>query len=189
MAKLTIINSCCGPRLRTEGCNGPLVLANEEDDKGCCCDECPEECSVTQYGLLQDDSGWSVDAAPTALPIEISFKYENASSTGCGGSNNNAQGGSVTCCFRLQEESTIELDVSGPVEQQNEGFDFGRIEVGGVTAKIGSFGRGLQCVMIDTQDTQTVVLPAGVHSYTITAGTNDGLWHQNMTHTFKIRKT
>lgn len=37
MAKLTIISSCCGTRLRRDGCNGPLILAKEDGDEPCCC--------------------------------------------------------------------------------------------------------------------------------------------------------
>jgi len=37
VAKLTVINACCGTRLRIDGCNGPLVLAKEDDSPCCCC--------------------------------------------------------------------------------------------------------------------------------------------------------
>jgi hypothetical protein len=40
MAKLTIISSCCGTRLRRYGCSGPLVLAEEDGDEPCCCSGC-----------------------------------------------------------------------------------------------------------------------------------------------------
>lgn len=39
MALLTVINACCGLRLRRDGCTGPLVLAGP-DDTSCCCKTC-----------------------------------------------------------------------------------------------------------------------------------------------------
>jgi hypothetical protein len=45
MAKLTIISSCCGTRLRRDGCNGPLVLAKEDDSPCCCEKKCDCDCN------------------------------------------------------------------------------------------------------------------------------------------------
>lgn len=51
MAKLTVISTCCGTRLRRDGCGGPLILAGGSNDEPCCCGECCIEESFFITGI------------------------------------------------------------------------------------------------------------------------------------------
>jgi len=57
VAKLTVINACCGPRLRVVGCSGPLVLADEDDP--CCCNEFEYTIEMCNVNSITDDD-WEV---------------------------------------------------------------------------------------------------------------------------------
>ncbi len=207
MAKLTLING----KLRVEWSgseSGSIVeadwLSPSNEYEGCCCCSCSLEnnCSISESGLLQPSSyGWFAGGEkltdtlglPEELPIEAEFRYEDSSSPGCGGSNGNQQIGNISCCFCLDEETEIEIKVSGKMEQQDAGFDYGTLSVDNLTAtytqvQISSYDRNLQCQMIDDEDSTTVTLPAGKHTYIFSADTRDGQWHTGMTHKFSIKK-
>lgn len=173
------------------GGSASLVLSPKPGtSEPCCCKECDPDCAISQSGL-QDTImyGWDVDTTddlPKTLPIEVEFKYET--SANCGGSNGGRQSGSLNCCFTLDEDASVEISVDGVMEQQDAGFDFGTLSLGGVQAQISSFNRDLGCEMTTANDTKTVSLTAGVHHYTMSADTVDGAFHAGMIHTYKIKK-
>lgn len=180
MALLTLIDGL----LRVSG-NDLVRSASAEEP--CCCSDCPEECQITTFGLTESGSGWSVEEPPEKLPIEVTFTYENAA--GCaGGTNPNPQGGVIQCCFRLSEAGDVELRVSGNTEREQINFDVGEITVGNVLARIKGTEEYLGCQMGNQSDTKVVNLPAGVHTYIFNADTGDGAYHQNMVHTFRIKR-
>lgn len=183
MAKLVVING----RLRIDE-TGSSTLVKVADDANCCCNNCTR----TQSGVIDTTAyGWSVVEPPTTLPIEIAFRYEN--SLNCGGSNPNTQFGEISCYFRLDDAATIEMSVSGPVEQQAFGFDKANLQItdniSTFNVNIGSVGSGLGCTMIAQQQLQTIELGPGDYYYKMIANTVDAAFHTNMTHTFKIRQT
>jgi hypothetical protein len=192
MAYLTTING----KLRIDWAASTLILSESEEDPCCCCDcDTEKACTITQNGLNEPEYyGWSVKETDSLneLPIEVSFKYEDSASNGCGGSNSNGQSGNITCCFCLKKETEIEISVYGAVEQQNAGFDFGTLTLDPAgpnfhKVEISSSGLGLQCLMTNKQDTARFKLQAGKYTYIFSANTVDGLWHTGMTHTFSIR--
>lgn len=181
MVSLTLISASGGGKaLRLT--NNALVLSATEP---CCCG-CDAPCTVTQSGITKAGFGWSVTKAPTKLPIDVEFKYED--STNCNGANGSRQIGQISCCVYLSAPSTLELTVSGNVENQQAGFDVGRINVAGVQVEIQGVNAGQGCAMVQKTATKTVSLPAGQHVYTLSADTVDGAFHKNMTHRFKITK-
>jgi hypothetical protein len=64
MAKLTLLNTCCGLALRRDGCDGSLVLAKESnDDPCCCCPDIPQTCCVR----IQKSNGEGSKEAPATI--------------------------------------------------------------------------------------------------------------------------
>lgn len=185
MAVLTLYN---GGLLLAEG--GGLQLSDSVSEP-CCCGEV--DCSQPTTSGLQDPSGngWqpknNAGSVPlrSILPITYRFKIEQA--TNCGGSNSSAQSGTLSCFFVLTEPRRIRLYVSGYVERQDAGYDFGTLTVAGAQAQISSFGEGLQCAQAFNSSEAFIDLPAGQHNYTMSVDTRDGLYHENTEYTFEIQ--
>lgn len=204
-----------GGKLLLNRCGGQRLVAStpsdETEDSGC---DSSANCIVQSSGT-SSGFGWflgsgeplTVENLPTKLPIVIQFKYPN--STNCG-NGPGASSGVVRSYFQVDPcccGIDVKLSVSGTVEQQNSGYDSGRIALGssfvaqadgaltGLSAQIGSFNRGLGCAMIQTENSNTgravpTLDSAGIHRffYNIVVNTNDGLYHQDMVHTFKIER-
>lgn len=151
MAKLTIISSCCGTRLRRDGCNGPLILAKESDDEPCCCDKCP--CAgegaagsgpqFTVSGLLfggRKIEGWfdtpftGPDATtPGCDQDELSFggygpaaiAQALAGAIACSFDGFAIKSGAVACFFADEDQNTLSAIAIGPVIVNNAQFQGG----------------------------------------------------------------
>lgn len=81
MAKLTVLNSCCGTRLRRDGCHGPLVLASAETDEACCC------CSV--QGIYLD---YTADHCCNAAVFDVYIQAQGGNRVKIGQINMNGCG-------------------------------------------------------------------------------------------------
>lgn len=184
MAVLTLYN---GNLLLSDG--GGLQLSNSSAEP-CCCEEA---CGQPYTSGLQDPSGngWQPKnnaggvTLRSTLPITYRFKIEQ--STNCGGSNSGTQSGALSCFFVLTEPRRIRLYVSGYVERQDAGYDFGTLTVAGAQAQISSFGEGLQCAQAFNSSEAFIDLPAGRHNYEMSVDTRDGLYHENTEYTFEIQ--
>lgn len=167
---------------------------------GCgCSNKSGGDCSFDSSKAAAANYGWFVadvkltntEQLPTQLPVSAEFRYEN--SPDCGGITGGAQRGEILCCFCLSKETLVEIRVSGKVEQQQSGYDYGTLTLlkDGYVYKqveISSVGLELMCEMTHAARSAQVTLPAGKYSYKFNADTRDGRWHLGMTHTFTIKK-
>ena len=166
----------------------PLFMAGKAAENCSCC-SCAQP---TASGIADNtNNGWQPKDAVgkitfvTSLPITHRFRIE--ASSNCGGTNSSVQKGSLSCFFSLDRSRTIKIKVSGYVEQQNDGYDYGTISVAGVVAQISSYGRNLVCAQTFNTNEKTINLPAGTFNYTMSVDTRDGLFHANTEYTFVIQ--
>jgi len=118
----------------------------------------------------ENGAAWSMNEDRPLITFE--------DSQNCGGDNSTRQQGSAECVLWLNTSHTLTINLSGHVENQNNGFDLGRVQVNG-TEKVRIAGEGglAGCVMIDRTATVDVPLSAGQHSIRFTGDTIDGLFH------------
>jgi len=192
-----------GGKLLLNRCGGDKLVAfvpslnDTEDEEPCCCNCCKFlTCSATEFGV-SSGYGWDlprdilgnvdVNKIPRNLPITIRFIYPDSSN--CNGISGVASGGNLRGCFEVSSNTQIRISVSGLVEQENSGFDFGEISLdSGLRTQIGSFNRGLGCQMIENSNNATGDIAGGYATYLLAANTVDGLFHVGMTHTFTIEQ-
>jgi hypothetical protein len=138
------------------------------------------------FGLIDPiNYGWKkISPTTNTLPIIMEFKFEDSSN--CGGENSNPQGGTFVCNFLLSSPSMIKLKVEGDVEDHMATFDISELKVKGYSAKIEGQNNLNGCQMSSQMDETTIFMPAGVHEYTMTTDTADGLYHKDMIHRFTI---
>lgn len=150
-------------------------------------------CTVTQGGLINSGSGWLPRNAsggvslPSAPPITFSYLLEQ--SQNCGGSNPNQQTGSLSCQFTLTQTTTVQISVSGRVEEEQANFDFFTIKIGSTQAQISSLGNSLGCFFSQRSDSASVTLSPGTYTYNATVDTVDYNYHEGTAITFSITGT
>lgn len=116
-------------------------------------------------GATWSGDGWSV---------RISFEDSYV----CGGPNANTQSGTASRRVCLNAPKRLTVHMTGNVERQDFGFEYGETRVNGaVIASGGSVGEGLGCAMTTVNADGSIDLPAGEHLIELSASTNDPLYH------------
>jgi hypothetical protein len=116
-------------------------------------------------GASWSGDGWSV---------RIDFE----DSANCGGSNFETQYGFASRRVCLSAPKRLTVHMTGNVERQDFGFDYGETRVNGaLVASGGSVGEGLGCAMTIVNADGSIDLPAGDHLIELYSSTNDPLYH------------
>lgn len=119
------------------------------------------------------------------------FTYDTASNDGCGGSNDQAQGGDCSIMLILLKRTKVTYRVHGNVETHDPGYDKALIYRDGLEmVSIESTeedGDDDSCGMENKDDTYSETLEPGRYNFDFSCDTGDGNWHKNMKHYFSIK--
>jgi len=149
------------------------------------CTAVPQQAGQIAGGGWQNRNPDGTLTLSNRLPVSASFRLERSSNCP-GGANPNIQTGALECTFVLDAPARVRLSVSGEVERQAQPFDFGVLEVGGVSALISGIGLNDGCNTQEASAEAFVDLPAGVHSYRMSVDTVDAAYHDHGDYVFVI---
>jgi hypothetical protein len=189
--------------------NGKLLTVQGKLASGpnCCCG-CPQP--ESEVVVDPENFGWTKPPTKAARSITATFTFEDSAGPGPNGCGTAAgilpQSGKATCSFFLSENTQVTLDVTGDVEGQTPGFDYGWIvitgpgvpptkldEFAGPFARnisshviIGSSASGNGCSMFNKNDQVQMNIGPGKYIVTFEVNTFDNAYHQNMVHNFSV---